>query len=77
MRTIIEIEEEKLEALTLLAKEKHMSRAALIRQAINSLLKTSLKQHQAMETDVFGILKGPLKVEGLTFQKKLRSEWHE
>lgn len=73
MRTIINIEKEKLQALTILAQQHHVSRAMLIREAINNLLESSAKQEKYK--DVFGILKGRHKVEGLAFQKKLRSEW--
>ena len=73
MRTIVDIEKEKLQALGILAKQHHISRAALIREAIDALLKSSAKQQKC--EDVFGILKGRHKFEGLNFQKKLRSEW--
>lgn len=73
MRTIIDIEKEKLQALTILANDCHISRAALIRKAIDALLEQSLKQQPA--EDVFGILKGGKEIDGLTLQKQLRSEW--
>jgi len=73
MRTIIDIEKEKLQALTILAQDHHVSRATLIRKAIDSLLEQSLKQKKT--EDVFGILKKQYKIEGLAFQKRLRSEW--
>jgi len=72
MRTIIEIEKEKLQGLSLLAKHEHVSRAALIRKAIDNLLESYLKQHSP--SDVFGILKKNPE-EGLAFQKRLRSAW--
>jgi len=73
MRTIVDIEKEKLQALTMLANDYHISRAALIRKAIDALLEQSLKQQPT--EDVFGILKGGKEIDGLTLQKRLRSEW--
>jgi metal-responsive CopG/Arc/MetJ family transcriptional regulator len=73
MRTIIDIEKEKLQALTVLAQDYHISRAALIRKAIDTLLEQSLTQKKT--EDVFGILKGGREIDGLALQKRLRSEW--
>ncbi|OJW52555.1 MAG: hypothetical protein BGO67_06365 [Alphaproteobacteria bacterium 41-28] len=73
MRIIIDLEKEKLHTLTILAEQYHISRAALVRKAIDALLQSSAKQ-QACE-DVFGILKKSHKIEGLSFQKRMRSEW--
>lgn len=69
MRTIIDIEKEKLQALTILAKHQHVSRAALIRKAIDSLLEHSSKQQDL--GNCFGILKDHPEIEGLAFQKKI------
>lgn len=75
MRTIIDIEKEKLQALTTLANDYHVSRATLIRKAIDILLEQSLKQKKT--EDVFGILKGGREIDGLTLQNRLRSEWEQ
>ncbi len=73
MRTIVDVEKEKLEALTVLAHKAHISRAALIRHAIDTLLQDSLKQKKT--EDVFGILKERRKIEGVAYQKRIRAEW--
>lgn len=75
MRTIIDIEKDKLHALSILAEKEHVSRAFLIRKAIDSFLQSS--KNQEIKRDVFGILKDKTQLEGLTFQRKLRSEWDE
>ena len=74
MRTIIEIEKEKIQALTLLAKHHHVSRAAIIRKAIDNLLESSLKKQNTK--DAFGIFKNHPE-ESLAFQKRMRSEWEK
>jgi len=74
MRTTVYIEKEKLQALTMLANDYRISRAALIRKAIDALLEQSLKQQPT--EDVFGILKEGKEIDGLTLQKRLPSEWH-
>ena len=74
MRTLVDIEKEKLQALTLLAKDHHVSRATLIRKAIDNLLESHLKQQKQKEKDAFGILRKHPQ-ESLALQKRLRSEW--
>lgn len=74
MRTLIDIEKEKLQTLAKLAKKNHVSRASLIREAIDNYLE-SVPPPQQKKPKVFGLLKGRPGLEGLDFQKKLRSEW--
>lgn len=73
MRTLIDIEKEKLQALTVLAKKNHVSRASLVRKAIDNFLELSPPQQKSQKA--FGLLKSRPHLEGLDFQKKLRSEW--
>ena len=73
MRTIIDVEKGKLDALTVLAHNAHTSRAALIRQAIDTFLQDSLKKKNT--EDVFGILNGRRKIDGVEYQRRIRAEW--
>jgi metal-responsive CopG/Arc/MetJ family transcriptional regulator len=71
MRTLVDLGEGQIEALDELSKRERRSRAALIRQAIDDYLaKRSIQQ----EGEAFGLW-GKRKVDGLTYQKKVRSEW--
>lgn len=70
MRTLVDIPQTHLEALDRLAVERKVSRAALIREAVDELLK-----NEKAETirDAFGLWEG--QVDGLALQRKLRQEW--
>ena len=70
-KTLVEIPDLTMTRLTTLAKIRHVSRAALIRQAIELWLKA---QHKSSKTDAFGILKGKIR-DGVDFQRNIRSEW--
>ena len=71
MRILVDLTERQVAALDELSKREQRSRAALIRQAIDDyLVKRSMKQ----ESDAFGLW-GKRKMDGLTYQKKVRSEW--
>jgi metal-responsive CopG/Arc/MetJ family transcriptional regulator len=71
MRTLVDIGESQLKALDELTKKENRSRAALIRQAIDDYL---AKRRNKQEGDAFGLW-GRRKVDGLAYQKKVRSEW--
>ena len=68
-RTLIDIPEEKLVALDEIALEKEVSRASLVRSAIDDFLK-----QQIQSQNVFGILKND-KIAPLELEQKLRNEW--
>ncbi len=71
MRALIDMNEAQVEALDALAKRVRQSRAALIRAAIDDYL----DRHQREQVeDGFGLW-GKRKVDGLTYQKKVRREW--
>ncbi|HHC74792.1 MAG TPA: ribbon-helix-helix protein, CopG family [Thiothrix sp.] len=70
MRTIIDLPEHHIEQLALLSQEKKLSRAELIRQAVEAYL----RDRSTSSSDVFGLWKEH-KVDGLTYQNKLRDEW--
>lgn len=71
MKTLIELDDADVEALDALAAQAKRSRSALIREAIGQFLKSA--KRDAGE-DGFGLW-GQRKVDGLTYQKKIRSEW--
>jgi len=71
MRILTDINDSQLRALDNLAKREKVSRAALIRQAVDDLL---ARHRQEKRSDAFGLW-GERTVDGLAYQEKLRSEW--
>ncbi len=71
MRTLVDLTDRQVAALDALSKSEERSRAALIRQAIDDYL---TKRRSKQERDAFGLW-GERKVDGLTYQEKVRSEW--
>jgi len=71
MRTLVDLGEAQVEALDELSKRESRSRAALIRQAIDDYL---AKRRGGPDDDAFGLW-GKRKVDGLTYQEKVRREW--
>lgn len=71
MRTLVEIGDPDVKALDRLAQREKMSRAALIRKAINDFL---VRNNADIEAEAFGLW-GDRKIDGLTYQENIRSEW--
>jgi metal-responsive CopG/Arc/MetJ family transcriptional regulator len=71
MRTLIDLADTQIQALDELSKKAKRSRAALIRQAVDDYLG---KQRDGQEGEAFGLW-GKRKIDGLTYQKKVRGEW--
>ena len=71
MRTLVDLTDRQVAALDELSKSEERSRAALIRQAIDDYL-TKWRSNQ--ESDAFGLW-GERKMDGLTYQEKVRDEW--
>jgi len=71
MRTLVDLGDTQLQALDELSKKEKLTRAALIRRAIDDYL---VKQRDKQEGDAFGLW-GKRKVDSLAYQKKVRSEW--
>ena len=71
MRTLVDLTDHQVEALDALSKAERRSRAALIRQAIDHYL---AGRRSKQEGDAFGLW-GKRKVDGLTYQMKVRSDW--
>ena len=70
MRTLVDIPDAELEALTALGAREDRSRASLIREAIAEYL----AGRQTENVDAFGLW-GKRKVDGLAYQNKVRAEW--
>jgi metal-responsive CopG/Arc/MetJ family transcriptional regulator len=71
MRTLVDVTDAQLRALDELSKQDKLSRAALIRAAIDDYL---AKRHGTQRGDAFGLW-GKRKIDGLAYQEKVRSEW--
>ena len=71
MRTLVDLTDRQVAALDELSKREQRSRAALIREAIDDYL---AKRRSEQQSDAFGLW-GKRKVDGLTYQEKVRSEW--
>ena len=70
MRTLVDIPDRQIDDLTLICAAKNLPRAEVIRQAIAAYI----EQNKPATVTIFGILKAR-KVDGLTNQEKMRSEW--
>ncbi len=71
MRTLVDIGDQEVKALDRLARRKKMSRAALIRKAIDDFL---ARNNADSEVEAFGLW-GAGKIDGLAYQEDIRSEW--
>ncbi|QKK26871.1 CopG family transcriptional regulator [Rhizobium hidalgonense] len=71
MRTLVDIGDPEIKALDRLAQREKMSRAALIRNAINEFL---ARNNADIEAEAFGLW-GDRKIDGLMYQENMRSEW--
>ncbi len=71
MRTLVDIGDQEVKALDRLARREKMSRAALIRKAIDDFL---ARNNADSEVEAFGLW-GAGKIDGLAYQEDIRSEW--
>lgn len=72
MRTIIELPDKQLEALKRLAQARKVSRAEIIRQAVDGYLQMNAPSLEG----AFGLWQGKGKPQdGVVLQRKLRREW--
>lgn len=71
MRTIVDIPDKVIETLDQIGSTAHRSRAALIRDAINSYL---CEHHREESTEAFGIWKDKI-TDGVEYQRRVRNEW--
>ena len=72
MRTIINIDDRKVEQIAAFCQRYKISRAELIRQSIDEFLSA----HAQAKDEVFGIWKNK-PVDALAYQRKLRAEWND
>jgi predicted transcriptional regulator len=71
MKTLIEIDDADVHALDEMASRQKVSRSALIRRAVGDFL----AQNKGGDIEAaFGLWRDN-KVDGLRYQRKLRSEW--
>jgi metal-responsive CopG/Arc/MetJ family transcriptional regulator len=73
MRTIVDIPDTQIKILDQLSKNKRLSRAHIIRKALDLYITNYTKSKKAYES-AFGIWKSK-KLDALTYQCKLRDEW--
>jgi metal-responsive CopG/Arc/MetJ family transcriptional regulator len=71
MRTLVDIPDKQLKALTRLSKAEKRSRAAIIRDAVAAYLE---KERPAVKSESFGLW-GNRVMDGLEYQRKIRDEW--
>lgn len=70
MRTLVDIPDGELEQLTVLSRQRKVSRAELIRQAVSGFL----AENKAGLEGSFGLWK-KRAVDGVEYQERLRGEW--
>jgi predicted transcriptional regulator len=71
MRTLINMDEKQIGELDRLAKSQNRSRASVVREAVSDYLQ---RQTSGAYKDAFGLW-GRRKIDGLTYQEKMRGEW--
>lgn len=72
MRALIDIPEADLANLTVIARRRRISRAAVVREAVALLLAKT--RPNAIES-YFGLWSKNEPEDGLAFQRRLREEW--
>ena len=70
MRTLVDLPEAELEQLNALSRQRRVSRAELIRQAVAGYL----EQNRTGLEETFGLWKKK-GVDGVRYQERLRGEW--
>jgi predicted transcriptional regulator len=71
MRTLIDITELQVQALEDIAKAEKLSRAAVIRAAIDEYVR---RRNRSEADEAFGLW-GKNGMDGLEYQEQVRSEW--
>ncbi len=71
MRTLVDIPEKQLKALTRLSKAQKRSRASVIRDAVSAYLENKLFSEK---DPAFGAWRDQ-EIDGLEYQRKIRAEW--
>lgn len=73
VKILLDLSENTLHALQAVAHEKHVSRTAVIREALKEWCDKQLANKKRAKC--FAIFKNNPLPDGLEFQKKLRDEW--
>lgn len=73
-RSIVTVPKDVLKKLDRIAKARHESRSALIREAIDTWL--TMYKKQPLD-DAFGLWKSKKLKDGVAIQRKLRDEWRK
>ena len=72
MRTIIDLPERQVDALERISRSRKLSRAELIRQAVDHYL----QEHLPGRAEAFGLWKrAGTREDGVAYQRRLRKEW--
>ena len=71
MRILIDLDETQISELDQLARERKLSRAALMREAVADFLQKNIRDDAEK---AFGLW-GERNEDGLAFQERVRSEW--
>ena len=72
MRTIIDLPDRQIEALDRVGRSRKLSRAELIRQAVERYLQENLPARE----EAFGLWqRSGVRRDGVAFQRRLRKEW--
>lgn len=81
MRTIVDLPEEQIKSLDSLGKKKKLSRAALVRQAVERYINEEGQTAKGDLDKYFGVFKDESAIfdglDGLAWQRKTRAEWDE
>jgi hypothetical protein len=73
VRTLIEIPDHQIEDLTAIGAARKVSRAQLVREAIDAFI----QRYRPSRESAFGLWRGRPETlkDGLDYQERLRSEW--
>ena len=71
MRTIVELPEEQLEALSALCQREGISRAEAVRRAVREFTRA---HGAALGSSAFGLWRGR-RTAGLAYERRVRAEW--
>lgn len=75
MRILADLEKPQIDALAEIAASQKVSRAALLREAVDDLI---AKKRRAGMEEAFGLWKGKVDyADGLEMQEALRAEWED
>lgn len=73
MRILADLDKMQIDALAEIASSSRVSRAALLREAVDDLI---AKKRRAGMEEAFGLWKGRTDItDGLAYQEMLRAEW--